>query len=323
MRYQYFDHCELPVSKIVLGSTYFGTTISEEHALTMLDRFVEHGGTTIDTARVYGQTTPGGPSASEQVIGLWMQKNGMRDKVVLATKGVAPEPSGKSRFSYKNLMLDIERSQDELRTDHFDFWFCHRDDVRIPVDEIMDMFAPLVDARIIRNLGASNWTVDRIEAANRYAEKRNLPRFVTSEIQWSLATSTPESWGDPSLVCMNDTQLGWYRKQGMPIFAYSSQAKGLFSKAIELGFDGLNEKSRQRFLTEENARRVERVKKLSEEMKVSAAAIAVGYITSERPASVAIVGCSSVDQLDDSLSASDLMLSPDQVAYLVGGENAT
>lgn len=323
MKYQLFDHIAIPVSKIALGSTYFGTTIDERVSFEMLDLFAKQGGTTIDTARAYGQAKPGGPSASEQLIGRWMQKNGMRSRMAVITKGLSPELSGKSRFSLRNLINDIERSQDELQTDSFDIWFCHRDDTRIPVDEIMDMFSELVTAQIVRNLGASNWTVDRIAAANQYAEKKNLPQFVTSEIQWSLATSTPESWDDLSLVCMDDTQLAWYRKQGMPVFAYSSQAKGLFSKAIEFGFEALNEKSRRRFLSEENIRRVERVRTLSEEMQVSPAAITIGYITSENPSSIAIVGCSSASQLADSLSGADLKLSDEQLSFLLGGNHAT
>ena len=323
MRYQHFDHIETPVSKIALGSTYFGTTIDERVSFEMLDLFAEQGGTTIDTARAYGQEKPGRPSASERLIGRWLQRNGMRNHMVLVTKGLSPELSGKSRFSLRNLMDDIERSQEELQTDSFDIWFCHRDDTRIPVDEVMDMFSELVDARIVRNLGASNWTVDRIAAANAYAEKQNLPQFVTSEIQWSLATSTPESWGDPSLVCMDEKQLAWYRDRGMPVFAYSSQAKGLFSKAIEFGLEGLNEKSRQRFLSEENRRRITSVKSLSEQLEMSPAAITIGYIISEQPSSIAIVGCSSTAQLADSLSGADLKLSEEQLSFLSGGDHAT
>ena len=140
--------------------------------------------------------------------------------------------------------------------------------------------------------------------------------MVVSEIQWSLERSTPQSWHDMSLVCMDDTSLAWYRARRMPVFAYSSQAKGFFSKAVALGLDHLPERTRTRFLTTRNAALVQRVKDLSARLNASPAAIAVGYITSATPPSVAIIGCSSVAQLRDTLGGADIELSPSQIGFL-------
>lgn len=318
MRYLTIQRIPVPVSKIALGSTYFGTTIPEKTVMAMLDAFATANGTALDTARVYGQDYPGGPSPSESVIGKWLSETGMRKRMVLATKGMHPSGDGKSRFTYRDLMNDIEMSQESLGSETFDIWFLHRDDPQVPVGEIMDMMAPLVQSGIIRVLGASNWTTGRIEAANAYATAHGLPTFATSEIQWSLASSTPESWNDSSLVCMDSDSLVWYRKERMPIFAFSSQSKGFFSKAIAHGLAGLNEKSRSRFLNPDNEAKIERVRTISENTGLSPAAIATGYITNEDPSSVAIVGCSSVGQLEDTLTGADVLLSPSQLDYLAG-----
>jgi aryl-alcohol dehydrogenase-like predicted oxidoreductase len=316
MRYLHLNGRKTPVSQIALGSTYFGTAIAETTAWNMLDHFVALGGTTIDTARHYGQRISTDPSPSEQLIGSWLKINGMHQHMVLIGKGLYPEPTGKSRFSYANLLYDIERSMDELHTDTFDIWFFHRDDPRIPVDEIMDMVAPLVQSGVIQTLGASNWTVQRIAAANAYAEAHHLPQIQASEIQWSLAKSTPESWQDPTLVCMTEEELSWYQSHEMAVFAFSSQAKGFFSKAIAK--EPLNTKSQQRFGFPENYGRIERVAQLSEELNCSPAAITVSYITSQKPDSVAIIGPSSISQLEDSLTDSNLVLSNEQIAFLEG-----
>lgn len=316
MRYLHLNGSKTPVSRIALGSTYFGTAIAETTSWNMLDRFVAMGGTTIDTARHYGQRTPFDPSPSEQLIGSWLKYQGMHQHMVLIGKGLYPEPSGRSRFSYANLLYDIERSLDELHADTFDVWFFHRDDPRIPVDEIMEMVAPLVQSGIIQTLGASNWTVKRIASANAYAKAHHLPPIQASQIQWSLAKSTPESWRDPTLVCMTDEELAWYRSHDMPIFAFSSQAKGFFSKAIAK--EPLNSKSQQRFGFLENYDRIERVAQLSAELDCTPAAITIAYITSQKPDSVAIIGPSSLSQLEDSLIDSDLMLNSEQIAFLEG-----
>ena len=69
MQYLHTTTTQKPISKIALGTTYFGSGIDEQSAFSMLDLFASQGGTTIDTARVYGQLTSGGPSSSELVIG--------------------------------------------------------------------------------------------------------------------------------------------------------------------------------------------------------------------------------------------------------------
>jgi aryl-alcohol dehydrogenase-like predicted oxidoreductase len=102
----------------------------------------------------------------------------------------------------------------------------------------------------------------------------------------------------------------------MPIFAFSSQAKGFFSKAIAK--EPLNTKSQQRFGFLENYNRIERVAQLSAELGCTPAAISIAYITSQEPDSVAIIGPSSLSQLEDSLIDSDLMLNSEQIAFLEG-----
>ncbi len=318
MQYLHTTTTQKPISKIALGTTYFGSGIDEQSAFSMLDLFASQGGTTIDTARVYGQLTSGGPSSSELVIGRWLQQNGMHKKMVVVTKGLFPSEQGYSRFSQANLSDDIKRSQDELQTDSFDVWFLHRDDLQMPVGKIMEMLHPFVESQTIRTLGASNWTTRRIQEANTYAREHRLAPFSISELQWSLATTTAEKMGDPTLGCMDEESLRWYSKHQMPVFAFSSQAKGFFSKFIDDGEANLNQKIRSRFLTAENRERAERVRALSQQLLVSPAAITLGFLMHQEVDTVAIVGCSTVEQLKDSLSAKDLVLDRDHLNLLLG-----
>jgi aryl-alcohol dehydrogenase-like predicted oxidoreductase len=318
MRYLELKQAAHQISKIAIGTTYFGTEIDDKLSLRMLDVFAELGGTTIDTARMYGQEYPGGPSASETIIGKWLRSNGMRENMALVTKGLHPTPQGESRFTHKALLADIQRSQDELQTDYFDVWFLHRDDPSMPIQEIMEMIDPLVQSKTVGALGASNWSIERIAEANTYALDHGLSPFSISEIQWSLAESTPQRMGDETMVCMDDRSIQWYRDAQMPVLAFSSQGKGFFSKLIEHGIDGLSEKSRNRFLSQKNIARAERVKIISSEEQVSPAAVTVAYIVNESPSSVAIVGCSSVEQLKDSLSGADLVLDRNRLDFLLG-----
>lgn len=313
MRYLDIAGVSKPLSTLAMGSTYIGSAIDERTSLALLDTFAEAGGTTIDTARMYGD------GASERLIGRWLASTGCRKEITLVGKGLHNAPDGSSRFSLENLREDIERSREALGSESFDLWLFHRDNRSMPVKEIMDMVAPFVEKGIIKALGASNWEIDRLEAANRYARLRNLPPIRISEIQWSLARSTPASWEDPSLVCMDDASLAWYRANRMPLLAFSSQAKGYFSKVIAQGFDHLSPKTRARFHTPENALLVERVRDLANRMRIGVAAVVTGYVTSAMMPSIAIIGCSSVAQLRDTLGGADVKLNPSQIEYLERG----
>ena len=315
---KYTPFFETQLSQIALGCDHYGAAIAEKIALAQLDVFFEQGGNLLDTAHIYGQDKKGGPSSSEQVLGKWLRSNKNRKEMVVATKGCHPykDDMSRGRITFKDMMGDIQRSLDQLQSDSVDIWFFHRDDLSMGADEIIDMGNILVDKALVKHLGASNWTTKRIEEANTWAKKHNKREFAISEIQWSLAHCTAETWGDDTLVCMNESERAWYEKHNMPVMAFASQAKGLFSKLIEGNAESLSERARERFLTETNLAIVPRCKALAEELRVTPAALCMAYLTSQQNPTIAIAGSSKVSQITETLGGSDLTLTPDQVAYL-------
>lgn len=310
------------VSRIALGCDHYGENVPKETAFAQLDMYIAHGGNLLDTARVYGQQVDEGPSTSELTIGTWLKSTGLRNKVVIATKGGHPHIGRlhESRLDWKSLYNDIRMSLDQLGTDHVDLWFLHRDDPQVGVDEIVDMLDEFITSGMTYQVGASNWSYERMAEAIDYAIKHGRRAFSASEIQWSLAVCTPEQWGDDTIVCMDAPSYKWYKKQQMPVFCFAPQAKGLFSKIIAGKADTLSERAKQRFLTDENLRRVDRCASLSQELGVSPAAICLSYITSQKIPSIAIAGSSKIEQLQDSLSMADLELTEEQIAFLEGAE---
>lgn len=315
---KYTPFFETRLSQVALGCDHYGAAIPEKIALAQLDVYFEQGGNLLDTAIIYGQEKAGGPSSSEKVLGKWLRSNKTRNQMILATKGCHPykEDMSRGRINEKDMMGDIQRSLDQLKSDSVDIWFFHRDDPSMGVDEIIDMGSQLVEKGLVRHLGVSNWTTKRIEEANTWAKHHNKSQFVISEIQWSLAHCTPESWGDDTLVCMNDLERAWYEKHNFPVMAFASQAKGLFSKLIEGKEESLSVRARERFLTEENLAIVPRCKKLSEELGVTPAALCMAYLTSQKNPTIAIAGSSRVSQITETLGGADLILTPSQTAFL-------
>jgi len=308
------------VSDIILGTSNFGSQVDPQTAVAIMDRFFERGGDAIDTARVYGAIGGSSLGAAERILGTYMEDNRLRDKIFLMTKGCFPELSDYTvpRLCADVLREDIGASLEALKTNYVDVWYFHRDDPTLPVEEIMEMVYPYVEKGQIRYLGCSNWTAKRIRDANRYAYRNSLAPFVVSQIHWSLAETTPQQWGDSTLVCMNKEEYDFYEMTRIPVIAFASQAKGYYAKGVPFGYESLSEKAKKRFDSPANRARMPKVQELADRCGVSAAAIAVSYLTSNSLVAAALIGCSSVSQLENTMQASDVRLNREILDWLYG-----
>lgn len=307
------------VSQISLGCDYYGLEVPEEQAFRIMDAYYDKGGNFLDTAHVYGQKVVDTVSFSEVTVGKWVEANKLQGKVVISDKGAHPDRRNMqvSRLTYQNARNDLFSSLEALKTDCVDIWFLHRDNPAMPVSEIVDMVSEFVDKGYIKKLGASNWTSKRLQAANDYARENGKHGFSISQIQWSLAISTPESWNDPTLVCMDDAQQEWYQEKQFPVMVFSPQARGLFSKVIQNGVDSLSEKVKERFLLDKNLGRIEKCRQLSERLHMNPAGVCLSYLTSAQFPVIPVIGCSSPEQVVDSLRSADDRFSESDRRFLV------
>ena len=275
-----------------------------------MDCFFEKGGNTIDTARLYGCTDFNGESLSEITVGKWVKANNMYGKAVIITKGGHPDLQNRSisRLDRKSLLSDIDRSLNDLNISQIDMYFLHRDDPVASAAEIMETLAEAVKAGKIKHIGASNWRFDRIMEANRYAEAHNLPPFEISQIQWSVVATVPERY-DATLVCMNKEEYAKYNASQFPVLAYAAQAKGFAVRTINGGIFANNNKAVDRFCTPENIHLLRKIK----EMPGSATQISLGAITNSSIPACAILGCKTVEQVEDSMTAADFTMTAEQV----------
>ena len=117
----------LSVSPIGLGTANFGTRLPEADCFAQLDRYTQIGNL-IDTARVYGDWTPGPRGKSEIIIGKWLASRRCRDHVFISTKGAHPrlESMNVTRLSPGDIQSDLELSLRALGTDYIDLYFLHR-----------------------------------------------------------------------------------------------------------------------------------------------------------------------------------------------------
>jgi aryl-alcohol dehydrogenase-like predicted oxidoreductase len=197
MEYRYLGRTGMKVSELCLGTMSFGERTDEETAHQMLDRFVEAGGTFIDTADVYAA------GASEEVIGRWLERQS-RDNLVIATKaygdmGPGPNDGGAGR---KHLLSAVEASLRRLRTDYIDLYQVHVFDDATPMDETLSTLDGLVRSGKVRFVGASNYTGWQLQKSIDLARQYGWEPFVCLQPLYNLLDREAE-W-DLVPVCQNE-----------------------------------------------------------------------------------------------------------------------
>jgi len=320
MRYIKIEGADLRLSAICLGTATFGSSITARESFRMMDDYSSAGGNFIDTARVYADWLPGGSGASETTIGNWLSQRGSRDDIILATKGGHPrlETMNIPRMSHKEVASDIEQSLRCLRTDRIDIYWLHRDDVTISVEDILGMMEGFVGQGKIRYYGCSNWCVPRIAEALSCAKSIGVRGFIANQPMWSLAQWNPGTIGDATLVPMSPELYELHKSSGLAVMAYSSQAKGFFSKYARDG-ENIEQAMKRRFWNDKNLARAKKVIELSNELKVPVAAIPLAWLACQPFPAIPIIGPRNAAQLEESLTAADLTLPPDVVEELRHG----
>ena len=111
-----------------------------------------------DTAWIYGR------GENERRVGRWIRNRGIREDVVVITKG-AHTPYCDPESLSRQLLESLERQG----TDYADIYLMHRDNPEVPVGEFVDVLDEHRRAGRIRVYGVSNWSLERFDEANRYA----------------------------------------------------------------------------------------------------------------------------------------------------------
>ena len=118
-------------------------------------------------------------------------------------------------------------SLDRMQTDYADIYMMHRDNLEIPVGEFVDVMNEQVRAGADEIFGGSNWSLERIDEANAYAKKKGLQGFGAVSNQFSLARMINPVWAG-CISASDPASKAWHRKSDIPLFAWSSQARGFF-----------------------------------------------------------------------------------------------
>ena len=297
--------CDKPVSTLIQGSDYFRPSIYEKVS-NVLDRFLAIGGNTIDTAHIYC----GGES--EVAIGQWLKERGNREEIVILTKGAHHDQNG-PRVNPEAIKQDLFTSLERLNTDYIDLYALHRDDPNVPVEVIVDTLNEHIEAGRIKAIGGSNWTVERLQEANDYAEKNGLVGFTFNSPNLSLAKAQEPYW--PGCISADRAYCEWHKEHQMPLLSWSSQARGFFTGRFTPE-DRSNEDLVRVFYNDANWERLRRAEVLAKDKNATAIQIALAYVLNQPFPTCAIIGPQNEAELLSCNEGANIELTEEELDWL-------
>ncbi len=302
MTYGRVEGIDQPVSRLVIGSMVLrGPGLP--FACALLDHYVELGGNCIDTAYVY---------QTEGIVGQWLRLRNNRRDIVLIAKG-AHTP----HCYPEALTRELTETLDRFQTDYVDLYFLHRDNPAVPVGEFVECLNEHRRAGRVRAFGGSNWTSERIEAANAYARAHGLVGFAASSPNLALAVWNEPMWAG-CIAASDPASRAWYARTQMPLFAWSSQASGFFTGRYrpEDRADPALAAIVRTWFNDDNFRRLERAQALAAKKGVTATQIALAYVLCQPLNVFALIGPHSIEETRTSAQALGVRLTPEEMRWL-------
>ncbi len=284
-----------------MGMSDFYGQVSEQEGIATIHRALDLGINFLDTADMYG------PYANERLVGKAIADR--RDQVVLATKfailrgddGSFMGVSGKLEY----VAQACDASLGRLGVDHIDLYYQHRVDPDVPIEDTVGAMAQLVDAGKVRCVGLSEAGAQTIRRANE------VHPIAALQTEYSLWSRDPE-----------DEILATTRELGVGFVAYSPLGRGFLSgryrKLEDLAEDDWR-RMMPRFQGDnfaKNLELVDRVKEIAEQKSVSAAQLALAWVSAQGEDVVSIPGTTKIENLEQNVAAAEITLSGEELARI-------
>jgi aryl-alcohol dehydrogenase-like predicted oxidoreductase len=292
----------------------FGVETDEAGSHEQLDRFVEAGGTLVDTADVYAR------GQSEEIIGRWFASRpaDVTDRVVLATKGrfrMGNEPNSLG-LSTRHLTRALDASLSRLGLDRVDLYQVHAFDPWTPLEETLRTLDSFIRAGKISYYGLSNFTGWQLTKTVHLAKALGVAPPVTLQPQYSLIVREIEWEIVPAVQDAGMGMLPWSPLGGGWLSGkYQRDQRPTGSTRLgedpERGMEAYDRRG-----TERTWNIIDAVQKVGEDRGVSMAEVALAWVTDRPAVTSTILGARTTEQLETNLRAADLHLTDDETATL-------
>ncbi len=287
------------VYPLCLGGNVFGREgrTDEAAAWEILDRFFEAGGNCIDTADIYAD------GASEEIIGKWMAARHNREDIVIATKvgfhgGLSPE----------NIRQALEGSLRRLGVDSIDLYYAHTDDKSVPLVDVVRTFDALVQEGMVAVLGASNYSVERLDQALMLARSEGLHEFQVIQPHYNLVHRTEYEGLLADLAV----------REEIAVFPYYGLASGFLTGKYRKGatVESTRAGTAWKYLDSRGERILAALDRVAEEQHATVAQVALAWLAAMPGITAPIASARTLGQLEELLPMADLVLSQEEMALL-------
>lgn len=308
MKYGSIAGVDKPISRLVMG---VDNQLIWPQTAVMLDDYFERGGNSFDTAYTYGRGFYAqlDRDGCEKMLGHWIKNRGIREQVVIIDKG-AQTPYCNPKALTQQLLESLER----LQTDYVDIYMMHRDNPDIPVGEFISVLNEHKNAGRMHVFGVSNWSIERIEEANAWAEAHGLVGITAVSNNFSLARMVNPVWMG-CVAASDPLSRAWFTRTQTPLMPWSSQARGFFTGRASPD-DHSDPELVWGWYSEDNFRRLERVNQMAQERKVLPINIALAYVLYQPFPTFPLIGPRQVSETRTSFQALTIELTPEELRWL-------
>lgn len=300
---------DLKIAPLVLGGNVFGWTADKETSFAILDGFLAAGFNAIDTADVYNRFAPGLEGGeSETVLGEWMKDRGVRDKIIIITKGGLDMGTGGSGLGRDYLPQACEASLKRLQTDYIDVYMGHLADPKTPIEVTLEVNQALIDAGKIRYAGGSNYTPDQLAEALK-AGGPGRADYTVFEPHYNLADRFMYE-GPLEDICV---------EHGVGVVTYYALAAGFLTGKYRSEDDLAGSNRTRMVLQNLNPRGLTLLgvmDKVAARHNATLSQVALAWVMARPSVTAPIASATSVKQLNEILGAAALKLTSEDLAEL-------
>jgi aryl-alcohol dehydrogenase-like predicted oxidoreductase len=277
----------------------FGGDADEATAAALYARCRAAGINFFDSANTYGR------GRAETILGRLIAHE--RDELVLTSKVGFPMRDGQNGagLARRNIVREVEDSLQRLGTDRIDVYFAHRFDPDTPIEETLGAFDDLVRAGKILYPAVSNWPAWQVAKALGICAQRGWARFAVMQPMYNLTKRQAEVELLPLAL-----------SEGLGVIPYSPLGGGLLTGKYkggaqpEAGRLVENAMYRKRYGDAVHWETADKFAAFAAEGGYRPAALAVAWVMSHPAVTAPIIGARSVAQLEDSLAAVDIEMTP-------------
>jgi len=296
------------VSALCLGAMYFGSKNDEISSQSLLDQYVDAGGTFIDTANIYAWWVPGFQGGeSEVILGRWLKARKNRSRMFIATKMGFQYPGVERGLRAAQIEAECEKSLRRMGIDTIDLYYAHKDDMHTPVDETLEAFERLAGAGKVRFLGASNFPAWRLEEARSVSQARGWSEYCCVQQRYTYFQPRPGTTFDPQLAVTPEL-LQYCKARQLTLLAYSVLLSGAYTRP-ERGLPA-------QYAGVDNEARRARLQEIAQEKGATVNQIILAWMLHSDPVVLPLIAASTREQLAENLQALEISLSREDMQRL-------